>query len=278
MATAETSRAGSVRDRNRRELTRAIVDEARRQLATQGAAGLSLRSVSRELGMSSSAVYRYVASRDELLSLLIVEAYNALATAVERAVTNAAAGDPPARFRAFAVALRRWALSHPYEYALVYGSPVPGYVGNDETTRAASRVTALLATLLREAAAGRESATARESAAGLAVAGGKSAARETVAGGKSAARKAPRPTASQDLVPPTILWPELDAMLAGPIFADADGRPADIPRAVLIRGLMAWVELFGLVSFELFGQFANTIERTDQLYLHAVNVLIGDLF
>lgn len=83
---------------------------------------------------------------------------------------------------------------------------------------------------------------------------------------------------SADPEPPRVLWPELTRLLATPVFAQADGTPATIPRPVLIRGLMAWVELFGLVSFELFGQFANAIERPDQLYLHAVNVMIADLF
>ena len=71
--------------RVREELTLQIIATARRHLATEGAAGLSLRAVARELGMASSAVYRYVASRDELLTLLIVDAYDALGEAVERA-------------------------------------------------------------------------------------------------------------------------------------------------------------------------------------------------
>ena len=41
--------------------------------------------IARDLGMVSSAVYRYVASRDDLLTLLLVDAYSELADAVDRA-------------------------------------------------------------------------------------------------------------------------------------------------------------------------------------------------
>ena len=75
----------AARERTRAEITRQILDAARRHLATDGASGLSLRAIARELGVSSSAVYGYVASRDELLTRLIVAAYDALGAAAETA-------------------------------------------------------------------------------------------------------------------------------------------------------------------------------------------------
>ncbi|MEJ2889956.1 TetR/AcrR family transcriptional regulator [Actinomycetospora aeridis] len=137
-----------VRARARAETTRAILDEARRQLAEQGAAALSLRSVAREVGMVSSAVYRYVASRDELLTRLIVEAYDAVG---ERAEAARDAGGPPReQWRAVWRAVRDWAREHPAEYALIYGSPVPGYAAPAETIPAAGRVGLVLAGIVGE--------------------------------------------------------------------------------------------------------------------------------
>ena len=75
----------TARERARRELTADILEAARRQLAESGAAALSVRAVARELGLASSALYRYFATRDELLTALIVEAYGDLADAVEAA-------------------------------------------------------------------------------------------------------------------------------------------------------------------------------------------------
>ncbi|MBO0675963.1 TetR/AcrR family transcriptional regulator [Mycolicibacterium sp. S2-37] len=103
-----------------------IIDVGRRHLVTSGPAGLSLRAIARDLGMVSSAVYRYVASRDDLLTLLLVDAYGELAAHVDRA-RDTAGGDRRDRLLAIAHAARAWATSQPARWALLYGSPVPGY-------------------------------------------------------------------------------------------------------------------------------------------------------
>jgi AcrR family transcriptional regulator len=120
--------------RNSRERIEAqIVELGRRHLLEHGAAGLSLRAIARDLGMVSSAVYRYVASRDELLTLLLVDAYSDLADTVDRAreaVPDIWSDD----VIAIAHAARRWATAHPARWALLYGSPVPGYHAPAERT------------------------------------------------------------------------------------------------------------------------------------------------
>jgi AcrR family transcriptional regulator len=140
----------TARERVRAELTAEIADAARRQLAEVGAAALSLRAVARELGMASSALYRYFPSRDELLTRLIIDAYDELGRAAEEA------DDPgrPSLDRWVAVcrAVRSWARSHPHEYALLYGTPVPGYRAPRDTVPAASRVGVVLGRILGDAA------------------------------------------------------------------------------------------------------------------------------
>ena len=110
-----------------------IIELGRRHLVTEGAAGLSLRAIARELGMVSSAVYRYVASRDELLTLLLVDAYTDLAESVDRA-QRATDGGWRAEVAAIAHAARAWAVAAPASWALLYGSPVPGYQAPAEKT------------------------------------------------------------------------------------------------------------------------------------------------
>src|SRR5947207_12190330 len=112
--------AASVRARVRAEMTEEIKAAARRHLAVDGAA-LSLRAVARELGMVSSAIYRYFSSRDDLLTALIIDAYDDLGAAAERAAARAPAGDVRARWAVVCRAIRAWARAHPHEYALVYG-------------------------------------------------------------------------------------------------------------------------------------------------------------
>lgn len=140
----------SVRERVRAELTAEITAAARRQLAEVGAAGLSLRAVARELGMASSAVYRYFPSRDSLLTRLITDGYDALGAAAEDADDPAA--PPRERWLEVCRAVRSWARAHPHEYALLYGSPVPGYAAPRDTVPAAARVGVVLGRVLGDAA------------------------------------------------------------------------------------------------------------------------------
>ncbi|MCF6509839.1 TetR/AcrR family transcriptional regulator [Blastococcus sp. MG754426] len=140
----------NARERVRAEITAEIADAARRQLAEVGAAGLSLRAVARELGMASSAVYRYVPSRDDLLTRLIIDAYDDLGAAAEAA--DPPGGPPRQRWLAVCRAVRGWAREHPHEYALLYGSPVPGYRAPAETVPPAARVGLVLGRILGDAA------------------------------------------------------------------------------------------------------------------------------
>ena len=127
----------------RAELTRAILDRASVQLAEVGPAALSVRQIARDLEMASSAVYRYFPSRDALLTALLIQAFDDLGAGgrgrrrrARRATTSAAAG-PASR-----QGLRGWAVAHPHEYALTYGSPVPGYAAPQDTIASAARVVA----------------------------------------------------------------------------------------------------------------------------------------
>ena len=38
---------------------------------------------------------------------------------------------------------------------------------------------------------------------------------------------------------------------------------------MLVRGVIAWTQLFGMISFELFGQFVGSFEPADAFFAHA---------
>ncbi|SIS20502.1 TetR/AcrR family transcriptional regulator [Williamsia sterculiae] len=127
------------RAENRREIESQIVRLGRDHLRTHGAAGLSLRAIARDLGMVSSAVYRYVANRDDLLTLLLVQGYTDLADTVDTALSGT--GNARAQLVATATAVRTWAIGDPARWALLYGSPVPGYQAPaDQTSVPGTRV------------------------------------------------------------------------------------------------------------------------------------------
>jgi AcrR family transcriptional regulator len=228
----------TARERARAELTREIKEEARRQLAEVGGNGLSLRAVARELGMVSSALYRYFPSRDDLLTALIIDAYDAVGKAAEDAV--AAEATAGRQWAAACHAIRAWALAHPHEYALIYGSPVPGYRAPEATIGPASRVPLALISVLA-------------GAAGNGTAG---------AAGAAGASGAVGPLDGE-------LASQAAALAAALVASGAPGGPA-LPADLLVRAVIAWTQLFGMVSWELFGQFVGSFEPADALFDHAV--------
>jgi AcrR family transcriptional regulator len=137
------------RQETRARIERQIVEIGRRHLLTEGAAGLSVRAIARDLGMVSSAVYRYVASRDDLLTLLLTDAYTELADAVDLA-RRSTRGSWTDRVVAIARAARQWAVGQPASWALLYGSPVPGYHAPAELIGPGTRVVGALFEVIGE--------------------------------------------------------------------------------------------------------------------------------
>lgn len=216
------------RQESRERITAEILSAARNQLADVGAAALSLRAIARELGMVSSAVYRYVASRDELLTRLIVEAYDSLGAIAERAAADHPAGGDLDRWIATARAIRSWAIEHPHQFLLLYGSPVPGYAAPDDTVVPGTRVTLALVAIVRDAANGGRLAP-------------------------SIASSSPPGDGPDDG-----LGTDLDRL--GAIVE------LPVPRSVVLAFLAAWTQLFGLVSFELTNQTRGIVDHHPDLF------------
>ena len=155
-------------------------------------------------------------SRDELLTRLIVDAYDSLGAAAEASETPLPRDDLSGRFSAICRAVRAWAIANPNEYALIYGSPVPGYAAPTDTVAPAARVARLLLQVVLDAtSAGRV-----------------------------------RQAVAHDSVQPPV------RSALAPL---RSGLPAQLPDTLLQRGLMVWTGLFGIVSFELFGQLHNVV-------------------
>ena len=140
-----------VRATARKEISAEIKRLARVQIASKGAANLSLREIAREMQMASSAMYRYFDSRDQLLTELIIENYDNIADAVEQADAKCARDDIRGRWLAMAESLRTWALRHPADYGLIFGTPVPGYAAPPDTVDPGRRYTNVLLRLLVDA-------------------------------------------------------------------------------------------------------------------------------
>ncbi len=248
----------TARERVRAELTREITDVARRQLATEGAAGLSLRAVAREMGMVSSAVYRYFPSRDDLLTALIIDGYNAIGAAVEQAEAACPRADYPGRWLTVCRAIRAWALANPHEYALVYGSPVPGYRAPERTIQPASRVATVVGRIISDAC----------QAGALAQPETRPAEPETWHAAPETLHVAPQ---TWPAAPET--WPGAPESFAGDAARLRDAILPGVPDSVAAGALASWAGVFGMVSFELFGQFENVVTDRDAFFDYAAGCL-----
>jgi AcrR family transcriptional regulator len=129
-----TSPRASRRDRLRRETIEEIKVRARNQLTSEGVGALSLRAIAREMGMASSAIYRYYPSRDDLVTELCAEGYASIAAALAQARDTRPADDHAGRWRALCRAYRQWSVDNPSDFTLIFGAPLPGYHAPEEVT------------------------------------------------------------------------------------------------------------------------------------------------
>lgn len=217
MANPITSRAQA-----RRSQTETIKALSRELIAEKGVAGLSLREVSRKMGVVSSALYRYFPTRDDLLTALILDAYNDLGSVVERADARSSTGSSRQRWLGVALAIRRWAKRHPPEYALIYGTPVPNYKAPQLTIEAASRVTRVIGRILSDDRKGKATTSV-----------------------------------------PDVVREELGS------FLELDNLGEHMPYVApsdYVLALMAWTEIFGFLSFELFGHYVGSVRNASKMF------------
>lgn len=210
---------------------------ARAHLAREGASGLSMRAVARDVGVVSSAVYRYVPSRDALLHLLVTDSLESLSAAVTAAEAGVRRADLRGRFAAVARAWRSWALADPAEHSLIASRPVPGF--DPEPSEAGDRsgsggplagVPGLLLRIVDEAAA--------KAGAGV---------------GEGA--------------------PRLPAGVRRDLVAIRKASGLSAPDDAIARGLLAWAGLAGAVSLEVSGQLGGVTTDPAAWFAHEVDRL-----
>lgn len=211
-------------------------------LEKDGPAGLSVREIARGLGVASSAIYRHVSSRDDLLTLLLEDAFTDLAQRVDSALGDAASegdaseGESPTHglegrsaLAALAGTMRSWAVEQPQRWALVYGTPVPGYAAPAErTTGPGTRVMARFLGIL--ARGGSEASSAARGAASA-----DSRGRSAVQG----------------------QWQGPGEAYSAVLADGVEALGVDASPQLAAAGVLAWTGLVGLISAQLFGQLGE---------------------
>lgn len=219
----------SRRDRVRAATVTEIKDTARRILVADGVDGLSLRAIARDMGMTAPALYRYFPSREDLVVHLIGELYDELADTMEAARDAEPPEDAPARLAAVSRAFRRWALDHPAEFGLLFGSPVPG-IEVEETT-------------------GGEPNPAHEAGQRFGQVFGELVARVYL--------EQPFPVPADS---------EIDPLLRAELEGWSTAFPVPLPVGVAQVFLSCWIRLYGTVAMEVFGHLKFALSDGEPMF------------
>jgi AcrR family transcriptional regulator len=222
--------APSRRDRVRAATTAEIKQTARRILVAEGPDAVSLRAIAREMGMTAPALYRYFGSREDLVKHIIADIFTELTAGIRGAIAAAdgvADGDMTAKVFAACREFRRWSLSHPREYELIFATPLPGlHVQHDEiTAESGGQFGNTFFVLMLELW-----------------------------------RKQPFPVLPDDQIDPG-LAEQLER------YRDGLGQlAAGLPLGLLLVFLRCWVRLYGIVSLEVFGQLSFALEDAEPMF------------
>lgn len=126
------------REERHPDLLTAIKDSAWKQIAEFGAPALNLRAIARDLGIATPSIYNYFPSRDNLVTTLIVDAFNSLAEAQEAALESRLAESLSTKLFSLGIAYRDWVVTFPQRYQLIFGTPIPNYHAPDDVTASAA--------------------------------------------------------------------------------------------------------------------------------------------
>jgi AcrR family transcriptional regulator len=216
------------RDRLRVATMAEIKTLAWKQLAVAGPGSLSLRAIARDMGMTSSAIYRYFASRDELLRVLTTDGFASLADELEaaeaEAVRTSAVGDE--RWMRITRAHRAWALAHPTQFALLYNTPLSGFHPGPGNPAAKDQMLRAVAVLFRCMTEGLQQDEFDTEA--------------------FAATTSPRLRAQFEA------WER--------------SRHVGLPPEAVGGCMFAWTQLHGAISLELFAQYPEELMPADDLF------------
>jgi AcrR family transcriptional regulator len=122
----------SRRERLRQETLAEIKRHALEQIGEGGTAALSLNAIAKAMGMSGPAIYRYFASRDELLAALVHDGYGELTRVIVETAANGPERTPADRLRAVAIAYQGWAREHRHHYGMLFGARPAGFRDPEE--------------------------------------------------------------------------------------------------------------------------------------------------
>jgi AcrR family transcriptional regulator len=255
-------RSSTRRQRVREATAREIKSTARRLLVERGAEGLTLRAIARDMGMTAPALYRYFPSREDMLEHVIAELYDEVTGALEAARDELPDEDVVGRMLAVSRTFRRWALDHPGEFGLLFGSPIagtsashPGGSGDARDPRDP-----------RDSRDPGDPGDPGDRDGGPAHAAGR---RFGMLFGVLVGllyQRQPFPIRSDE---------EIEPVLAARLREWCDDFPVRLPLGVLQVFLSCWIRLYGAVCLEVFGHLRFAVEDAEPMFETELQSLAG---
>lgn len=140
----------SPRKRRRKRTQRAILDAARRIIATAGPDALSMRELADRIDYSPAAIYEYFDSKNDIVDEVCAEGHLRLTEKLQRVEEER---DPAGYLRALGLAYVDFAVSNPDFYRLMFATP-PSQVSVEDMMQEGSSFPIVLAAVERGVAAG----------------------------------------------------------------------------------------------------------------------------
>ncbi len=230
----------SRRDRARADTAREIKETARRVLVRHGVEGLALRAVAREMGMTAPGLYRYFASREDLVEHVVADLYDELCDVLEAARDAVDPARPGTQILQVSRAFRSWATTHHAEFGLLFGSPA-------ESAGVSPH--------------GAKEGPAQQAAHRFGGVFGALVARIYLEHGF--------PIPAED---------DLEADLRAQLSTWCDTLPVPLPVGVMFVFLSCWIRLYGMVCMEVFGHLRFALDDPEPMFeaeLRALGEVLG---
>ena len=216
----------TTRRERQREATYAEIVRASRALLAEGAE-LSLRAVAAKMGVTAPALYRYVASYQDLVDLVAYEIDRAATETFAAAAEALPPDDAAGRLLLSVTAFRHWALANPREFSLVFANPIADAACVRRELVTLSSSGHLFTDQMREVWL-----------------------------------QTGFPIPSLDELPPTVREAVIDPVI--PAKADKVARE---DRGLLWAYMQGWTQLYGVVALEVFGHMDPRIIASGEMFV-----------
>lgn len=137
------------RDYHHGNLRNVLIEAAIAQIATHGARALSLRELSRSIGVSHASTYRHFPSKESVLATIAEQGFETLTRAME-AAARPHSRDPLEMLQATGIAYVEFGVSHPHHLQVMFGDLINHHENYPALVESSKTAYEVLGSIVRE--------------------------------------------------------------------------------------------------------------------------------